>query len=94
MHRLARLLATASDDTVREGRLALELAEKLLEETRSAVHAETVAMALAETGQFDDAIRLQRSLIAQAEAEADSRYVDRLRENLSRYEKGEPSRGP
>ncbi len=49
-------------------------------------------MALAETGEFEQAVALQRSLIAQAEAEADSRFVGRLRQNLERYERGEPSR--
>ena len=93
-HQLARLLATARDDSVREGRLALQLAQKHLEQSRSAVHAETVAMALAEIGDFEEAVRLQRTLIEQAEEATDSRFVDRLRENLERYERAEPSRRP
>ena len=50
--------------------------------------------ALWRKGEFAEAVELQRSLISQAEVEADSRFVGRLRQNLERYERGEPSRNP
>jgi tetratricopeptide (TPR) repeat protein len=91
-HILARLLATAPDDQVRDGELALRLAESVYEVKKLYETGETVAMAHAELGQFDRAIELQRQLIAQAEGEGDSERVESLRQRLESYERSEPWR--
>ena len=51
-HPLARLLAAASEDQVRDGRRALTIVETLLEEEQSFLLGETLAMTLAELGQY------------------------------------------
>ena len=43
-------------------------------------------MALAELGQFEEAIRWQRGLINQAAAAGDRKVLQRLVANLQRYE--------
>lgn len=93
VHGLAELLAASPDPSVRDGERALALALAAYQATRGAEHAEVVAMALAELGRFDEAVRWQRQLLDQAEAvgaPADTRA--RLAANLRRYERGEAVR--
>ena len=59
----ARLLATCPDPALRDGARAVTIAEKLVERELSVDHVETLAMALAEAGRFDDAIVWQRRAI-------------------------------
>jgi hypothetical protein len=58
-HLLARLLAAAPTPEVRDGQRAVELAEAAFAMAPSAGTAATVAMAYAETGRFDEAVRWQ-----------------------------------
>jgi tetratricopeptide (TPR) repeat protein len=97
---LTRLLAAAPDDSVRNGRRALAMAEALLEQRQQNVDeslavGETYAMALAESGQSATAAAVQRDVRAAAEkAEASDNVVRRLSDNLARYERGVPCRRP
>jgi tetratricopeptide (TPR) repeat protein len=91
---LARLLAAAPDDRVRDGRRALALAEKLLQTDQSTDVGETMAMALAETGQYTEAVRIQRELIAAARTAGRSDLVPQLEANLGLYETRHGSRTP
>ena len=91
---LARLLAAAPDDRVRDGRRALALAEKLLRTDQSTDVGETLAMALAETGEYREAARIQRELIAAARRAGQADLAARMQENLSLYEHGQPCRTP
>jgi tetratricopeptide (TPR) repeat protein len=97
---LARLLAAAPDDTVRDGRRALTMAEALLDQRQQSVDTgvavgETYAMALAESKQYANAAAVQRDVRATAEKAGESKEaVRRLTENLSRYERGLPCRRP
>jgi tetratricopeptide (TPR) repeat protein len=61
----ARLLAAAPDDSLRDGALALKLATKACELTNHQDHAllETLAMASAETGDFEQAVKWQDAAI-------------------------------
>jgi tetratricopeptide (TPR) repeat protein len=94
-HALARLLATAPDDRVRDGRRALALVQELLRQQQPTPDlGETMAMALAELGRFQEAISIQRDLIAGGERAGARDVVRRLTENLRRYERGEPCRTP
>lgn len=58
-HLLARLLAAAPTPEVRDGQRAVELAETAFALAPGAGTAATVAMAYAETGRFDEAVRWQ-----------------------------------
>lgn len=93
-HELARLLATAPDPEVRDPGRALELARQIFTAQRTAEHAETLAMALAAHGDFDQAVRLQRSLVEAAEQQGEPAVARELRRNLERYERQEPARAP
>ena len=91
---LARLLATSPDDQVRDGRRALALAEALVTEQQTTAVAETMAMALAELGQFTGAAEWQ-SMAMSVAAEAGRRDIaQRMAANLARYQRHEPCRTP
>jgi len=91
---LARLLAAAPDDGVRDGRRALTLVSGLVRTDRSTEVGETMAMALAETGQFAEAAGVQRDLIAAARGAGRPDLAARLEENLELYESHRACRTP
>ena len=93
-HGLARLLAAAPDDRVRDGHRAMTLVQDLLKQGRTLDLGATMAMALAELGQYSQAAALQRDLIATAEKNGLKDVVPRLKENLGLYERSEPCRTP
>jgi tetratricopeptide (TPR) repeat protein len=91
----ARLYAAAPDDRVRNGGRALSLAQGLLDrQPRTIGLAETMAMALAEAGQYSDAMRWQREAIEAAGRAGQRRVVERLSANLDRYQARRPCRTP
>ena len=90
---LARVLAAAPDSRVRDGRRALAVMERLSEEQQRMDLGETMAMALAETGRYEEAAALQREAIAAAPAEF-AEFAERMAANLTLYEAGQPSRTP
>lgn len=94
MHALARLLAAAPDDRVRNGRQAKALVDRLLPGGQTLPLGETTAMMLAELGEFSQAVLLQRDLIAGAQRGNLTAALPRLTANLQRYERGEPCRTP
>ena len=94
-HALARLLASAPDDGVRDGSRALSIVQTLERTTAPALTlVETAAMALAETGRFRDAAARQRQAIAMATQAGRMDLAARLTESLRRYESNMPSRTP
>jgi len=94
-HLLARLLATVPNETVRQGERAVELAEGVFEQAATADHAETLAMAWAETGDFDAAIRWQeRALELLAEGENPDPSDTAARHRLEQYRNREACREP
>jgi tetratricopeptide (TPR) repeat protein len=94
-HGLARLLAAAPDDRVRDGRRAMQLVEQLLAtEPRTIELGETVAMALADQGRYDEAARVQRELIAGLEQGGLREAIPRLTLNLELYGRRQPCRTP
>jgi tetratricopeptide (TPR) repeat protein len=93
---LARLLAAAPDANIRDGKRALELLRQIVTVKESSIDlewAETIAMALAETGDFAKAAALQRSVIERLERE-NLAGVEALRGTLALYERGEACRVP
>ena len=93
-HGLARLLVTCPDPDIRDGQAALELARRVYDHTPNLVRGETVGMAYAESGAFEEAARWQAALVEQAERLGDPAWVARLRVNLERYERGELHQAP
>jgi tetratricopeptide (TPR) repeat protein len=91
---LARLLAAAPDDRIRDGRRAMAIVDELMKGPQSIELAETAAMGLAEVGRFDQAIDAQRSVLEAARTANLEPVVRRATENLQRYERREPSRRP
>jgi len=83
---LARLLASSPDRSLRDGRRALELAMAVYAAEPVAVHAETVAMALAELGRCDEAAGWMRRAVTAAGQEQDAAESARLRGQLKKYE--------
>ena len=93
-HALARLLAAAPDERVRDGARALTMADRLASQGRTIEVGETLAMALAEVGAHPRAAALQRDLIAGAVRAGLTAAAPRLEANLRRYERGEACRTP
>jgi tetratricopeptide (TPR) repeat protein len=93
-HALARLLAAAPDDRVRDGRHALALMNDLLARQKTVALAETMAMTLAELGRFDEAVSWQREAIATAKQSGNAQSARAMAENLNLYEHRRPCRTP
>lgn len=85
---LARHLAACPDPAVRDGARALELALELYEAVPTPESTETLAMAYAEAGRFEDAVSWQERLIATAADEAADTLRERWQANLELYRKG------
>lgn len=90
----ARLLAAAPDDSVRDGERAMRLVQRLLQGTRTFELGETLAMALAELGDYRSAAGTQRDVIAAAERAGMAGIAQRMADNLRLYESGRPCRTP
>lgn len=87
---LARHLAASPDPSVRRGDRAVTLARRALAASPRLENAETLAMAQAEAGRFEAARVTQRDLVRQAEAGGvPGPVLERLRQNLKRYEAGQ-----
>lgn len=91
-HALARLLAACPDISVRDGKRALELAVAVWNARPAAAHAETLALALAETGQCDEAGKWQQKAIEEARREGLEGRIEGLTRKLAVYAKGAPCR--
>ena len=91
---LARLLAASPDPQVRNGQAALDLASALAEKQNTTAVAETMAMALAELGQFAEAAEWQRVAMAGATAAGRVEVSQRMAANLALYQANQPCRTP
>lgn len=92
-HGMARLLAASPDAEVRDGQAAMGLVQQLLKKGRTPDLGETMAMALAELGEYERAASLQRDLIMSAQ-NANVPVSPRLTANLRLYEQRRASRVP
>ncbi len=93
VHSLARLLAACPDATVRDGERAVELAEAVFAARKTIPHAETLAMAWAEVGRFEEATRLQTEVIALARHNTEPQpVIERLERSLELYRQNRPYR--
>ena len=91
---LARLLAAAPDDRVRDGQRAQAIIERLVQANKTIDLGETLAMALAERGQYTEAAALQRQLMEASIRQGLDAVARRMAANLLRYERGQPCRVP
>jgi tetratricopeptide (TPR) repeat protein len=92
-HALARILAAAPSDGVRDGQRAFSLMQGLLKQQKTLGLLETMAMTFAELGRFDEATAWQREAIAAAK-QSQPDAVARLEQNLRLYEHRQPCRTP
>jgi tetratricopeptide (TPR) repeat protein len=93
-HAMARLLAAAPDDRVRDGKAALSLVEQLVKIQRTPALGETMAMTLAELGRYQEAVSWQREAMAAAQQAGRSDMMASMAENLKLYERRQPCRTP
>jgi len=92
---LARLLAASPDERARDGARALQIAQQMFDAgEKSTSLGETIAMALAEQGNFAQAIGIQRDIIAAAQRAGLTTTVQRMTANLALYERRQPCRTP
>ena len=93
-HALARLLAAAPDERVRDGEQALALMRVLVASEPTTAVAETMAMTLAELGLFPEAVEWQRAAMAIAAKAARPDVAQRMASNLQLYLRRQPCRTP
>jgi tetratricopeptide (TPR) repeat protein len=86
---LARLLATCSDDKVRDGKRAVEYATRACEQTRwkNPLYLDTLAAAYADAGQFEEAVRYQTRALEDPALKGDLRTAAEKRLELYRQKK-------
>jgi tetratricopeptide (TPR) repeat protein len=89
VHAFARLLAACPDASLRDGRRAVELASKVYAAMPTAAHAETAALALAESGNCENAAEWQKKAIEAARKEGPPERLKAMEEALKRYLAGE-----
>jgi hypothetical protein len=90
----ARLLSAAVTDGLRDGDAAWALAERNLDRRRGVDTLETAAMAQAERGNFDEAIRLQTEAIQLAKDQKRDAWLATLQAGVLHYQSRRPARGP
>ena len=91
---LVRLLSAAPDASVRDGARARQLGRALFESTQSPEVGESYAMALAETGDFEVAQKLQHDALAALEKMQRPHAMQLAQRNLALYRQGKPAREP
>lgn len=91
---LARVLSTSPDDRVRDGQKAIAITQELFKGQRTTELGETIAMALAEYGDYPQAIAIQRDVMAAAKKAGMNAQLARMEENLALYERHQPCRTP
>jgi tetratricopeptide (TPR) repeat protein len=91
---LARVLAAAPDAAVRDGSRALDLVQALLPRDKGLDVGETLAMALAEVGQFDRAAGVQRGVMEAAVRAGRTAAARGMERNLQLYLHRQPCRMP
>ncbi len=92
-HLLARILATSRDDAVRDGARAVDLAQGVVNEQPVLDHVETLAMAMAEAGRFEDAVLWQQRALEQERQTGGGNSPQRL-DRLALYRARQPLRAP
>ena len=94
LNSLAWLLATSSDNSLRNGNNALAMALQANQLTggRNPLVLHTLAAAYAETGQFAQALETALTALHLAETESNNDLMQALQAEISRYQSGTPCR--
>jgi len=89
---LARLLAACPEESVRDGPRALQMIQQVMSNEKSfdLEQGQALAMALAAIGQFQEAAKIQRFMIAELERAGQVDLARLLRANLTSYERDQP----
>ena len=82
------------DGGIRDGARALELARRVFEQQQSIDHAETIAMALAEVGNFAEAVEWQQQVVEQRRRQGAGARLEASRGYLELFRQGEGVRAP
>jgi len=95
LNNLAWVLATASDDTLRDGADAARLAERALRlpPVKGMCVAGTLAAAYAEAGRFPEAIATAEKAVGEETAAGETLFADNNRQLLTLYRAGKPWHG-
>lgn len=91
---LVRLLSACPDAKIRDGQRAMALVQSVFSDQNNPNFAQSVAMAFAETGQFDQAVKLQQIAIEAARNSNFPALQKMLNEDLIRYQHRQPCRHP
>jgi tetratricopeptide (TPR) repeat protein len=91
---LARVLAAAPDARVRDAARAAQIVDELFKTSKHIEVGETMAMTLAELGDYRKAAAIQRGVLDAAERAGLVDAVRRIAANLRLYEQGKPCRQP
>jgi tetratricopeptide (TPR) repeat protein len=91
-NRLAWLMATCPDGRYRNGKRAVELAEKAIALKDDANFLDTLAAAYAEAGRFQEAIKTQERAITKLKQEGETQHLSKCEEHLASYKAGKPWR--
>ena len=91
-HTAARFLVTCPDEKQRDATRGLSLSQQLFTAAESAIRGETLALALAENGRFDEAVTRQRWAVTTCGDQAGPHIRDRLEQELKQLEAKQPCR--
>lgn len=94
LHLLARLLAASPDESVRDGQKSLQLMHILGKGQVNPEMVETLAMAFAEVGKFQEAIEFQERALSVTDPKEDPEFHARLSQNLANYNAKKACREP
>jgi tetratricopeptide (TPR) repeat protein len=89
---LAWLMAICPDGRYRDGKRAVEFAEKAVKLEETANRLDTLAAAYAEAGRFQDAIQTQERAIKLVEKEGETEDLAEFKKHLDSYKAGKPWR--
>ena len=79
---------------VRDGQRALTIVERLAQTVKTTEVGETLSMALAELGRFDEAVMVQREVRDAVMQGGDRAALERVTQNLALYTRKQPCRRP
>lgn len=91
---IAKIRSTASDESLRDGKLALHMAEQLIREgfQDEARVLDALAAAHAEQGEFGKALTSARKALQKATAASDEPFAVMIQTCIDLYKKGQPAR--
>ena len=95
LNNLALILATASDDKLRDGAEAVQLAERALRlpPVKGMCVAGTLAAAYAEAGRFPEAVATAEKAVREETAAGETSFAELNRQLLTFYRAGQPWHG-